>query len=454
MKSQFLKKLKLPDRPGVYFFYKGKNILYVGKATSLRSRVRSYFGKDLIVTRGPIILDMTVQADNLKWQETDSVLEALILEASLIKKHQPKYNTKEKDNKSFNYVCITQEELPKVLIVRGRNIKKEIESKKYQATYGPFPNGLQLRDAMKIIRRIFPYIDAQSAKRDNFEFYRQLGLTPELSIASQKDVNSSRFTLKGSDTRRNLHPSAPLIAYKKNITNLKLFFQGKKKKIILNLKKDMMMSAKKREFEKAGEIKKKIFALEHINDVALIKDDYINTMRESGDFSRFTLKGSDATKNSHLPGLFRIEAYDIAHMSGKNMVGVMTVVEDGEVSKKDYKKFIIRTQTGANDTGALEEVLSRRFRHTEWGLPNLVVVDGSTAQINVAKQVLNRYQFDIPIVSVVKDDRHKAKAIIGVEEMIKQYKKSILLANSEAHRFGIAFHKKKRSKNFFINELK
>lgn len=426
MKSQFLKKLKLPDRPGVYFFYKGKNILYVGKATSLRSRVRSYFGKDLIVTRGPIILDMTVQADNLKWQETDSVLEALILEASLIKKHQPKYNTKEKDNKSFNYVCITREDLPKVLIMRGRNIK--IESKKYQVTYGPFPNGLQLRDAMKIIRRIFPYIDAQSAKRDNFEFYRQLGLTPELSIVLQKDVNPSRFTLKGSDTRKNLHPSAPLIAYRKNISNLKLFFEGKKKKIIQNLKKEMMMFAKNKEFEKAGEIKKRIFSLEHINDVALLKDDY-----------------SCALQNSNK---FKIEAYDIAHMSGENMVGVMTVVEDGEVSKQDYKKFIIRTQTGANDTGSLEEVLSRRFRHTEWGLPSLVVVDGSTAQMNVAKRVLNRYQFNMPIVAVVKDDKHKAKAIIGDEEIIKRYKKSILLANSEAHRFGIAFHKKKRGTSF------
>ncbi len=404
MKSQFLKKLKMPEKPGVYFFLKGKSIIYIGKATSLRSRVRSYFASDLIATRGPVILDMTVQANALKWQETDSVLEALILEAELIKKHQPKYNTKEKDNKSFNYVCITKEELPKVLVIRGRNVQKEISSKKYQATYGPFPNGLQLREAMKIIRRIFPYIDTQSAKRDNFEFYRQLGLTPDVG---NKEIK---------------------VAYKKNITNLKLFFQGKKKKIIVNLKKDMMTLAKKREFEKAGEIKIKIFALEHINDVALIKEDNLYT--------------------SHIPASFRIEAYDIAHMSGKNMVGVMTVIEDGEVAKQEYKKFIIKTQTGSNDTGALEEVLSRRLRHIEWGLPSLIVVDGSTAQVNVTKRVLDRYQYSIPTVAVVKDDKHKAKAIMGDEALIKIHKKSILLANSEAHRFGIAFHKKKRGQNF------
>ncbi len=390
MTFQKLKKLNIPDKPGVYFFYKGKNILYIGKATSLRSRVKSYFGKDLIVTRGPLILDMTVQADRLKWHETGSVLEALILEANLIKKHQPKYNTKEKDNKSFNYVVFTKDKISKVLVVRGRKLEKS----NYRNVFGPFTNGLQLREAMKIVRKIFPYFDNHSDKKQNYQFYKQLALIPEGD-------------------------------YKNNIKNLVLFFQGKKKKIITNLKKEMMQLAKNKEFEKAGEVKRKIFALEHINDVALIKED-----------------------RSNPPTSFRIEAYDIAHMSGKNMVGVMTVVENGEVAKNEYKKFIIKTQTGSNDTGALEEVLSRRFRHTEWGIPNLVVVDGSTAQINVTKRVLKRYQFDIPIIAVVKDDKHKAKALIGNEDLIKKYKKSILLSNSEAHRFAITFHKNRRGKSF------
>ena len=390
MKLSYLKKINIPEKPGVYFFYKGNSLLYIGKATSLRSRVKSYFGNDLIVTRGPLILDMTVQADKLKWQETDSVLEALILEAELIKKHQPKYNTKEKDNKSFNYVCITKDKISKVLVLRGRKLKKS----DYKKVFGPFPNGLQLREGMRIIRKIFPYFDNNSDKKQNYQFYKQLALIPEGD-------------------------------YQNNIKNLILFFQGKKKKIILNLKKDMMLFAKNKEFERAGEIKKKIFALEHINDVALIKED--------------NMPRSIST---------RIEAYDIAHMGGKNMVGVMTVVQDAEVAKNEYKKFIIKSQTGSNDTGALEEVLSRRFRHTEWGLPNIVVVDGSTAQINVAKRILDRYQLDIPIIAVVKDDRHKAKALMGNDEIIKKYKKSILLSNNEAHRFAIAFHKNKRSKNF------
>jgi len=416
MKLKDFKKINLPDSPGVYFFKKGENILYIGKATSLRDRTKSYFSKDLIVTRGPMILDMVVQANKIDWQETDSVLEALILESTLIKKYQPKYNVREKDDRSWNYVCITKEEIPKVIIKRGKELQEAKQNflscalpgvpggtlgrknfaSPFFAIYGPYTNGLQLREAMKIIRKIFPYIDGDSIKKNNKEFYKQLELVP----------------------RSNLE-------YKNNIKNLKLFFEGKKKKILSNLQKEMRIFAKKHEFEKAGEVKRQIFALQHIQDVSLIKKNE----------EKFSVSS------------FRIEAYDIAHLSGKNMVGVMTVIENGEVVKNEYKKFIIRTQSGANDTGALEEMLSRRFRHTEWGMPSLVVVDGSVAQINVAKRVLLRYQFKVPIVSVVKNEKHKAKAIQGQEDIIKKHKNEILLANSESHRFAIAFYRQKSRKN-------
>lgn len=422
MNSQYIKKLKLPDRPGVYIFLGSpkqsdggkaqKEILYIGKATSLRSRVQSYFGRDLIATRGPLLVDMITKAVKLEFIETDSVLEALILEANLIKKHQPKYNTKEKDNKSFNYVCITREKLSKVLIIRGRSLDKS----KYKKVFGPFPNGLQLRTALKIVRRIFPFYDDQSSKKQNVQFYRQLALVPAED-------------------------------YKNNLKNLILFFEGKKGKIISDLKKHMSSYAKKMQFERANEIKKQIFALEHINDVALMKED-VGFSRNEQNWSRVGTPAERVKRDSFdYSGEIRIEAYDIAHMSGQNMVGVMTVVVNGETENSEYKKFIIRTQKNSNDTGALEEVLSRRFRHTEWGLPSLVVVDGSTAQVNVAKQVLNRYQFEIPIVGVVKDDKHKPKAILGNEKIIKKYKKSILLANSEAHRFAITFYRQKSRKN-------
>jgi excinuclease UvrABC nuclease subunit len=343
-------------------------------------------------------------------------------------------------------------------IIRGRNLKipqgESLRDLGY--IFGPFPNGLLLKDAMKIIRRIFPYIDGDSSKRNNIEFYKQLGLVPIIEETSQK-ASFSRVLGRGrtrGQTSSKKNFSALSHQYKNNIKNLKLFFEGKKKSVISNFKKEMMQYAKNKEFEKAGEIKKRIFALEHINDVALIKDDITqeNTFGKIlGSHRQGLLEARpDHSQKYFLAPLSRIEAYDIAHLVGSNMVGVMTVIENGELAKHEYKKFIIRTQSKSNDTGALEEVLSRRFRHIEWGLPSLVVMDGSTAQINIAKSVLSRYQFKIPIVSVVKDDKHKAKAIMGDESLIKKYKKEIILANNESHRFAITFHKKRRDKNFLL----
>ena len=208
MNSQDYKNAKLPENPGVYLFKQRKSVLYVGKATSLKDRVKSYFSKDLIATRGPILVDMVFKADRVEFEQTDSVLEALILEAFLIKKLQPKYNTKEKDNKSYNYVVITDEQFPKVLIERGKNIDfkqlslmnssdsklYKLDNLKLSTVYGPFPHGAMLKEALRIVRRIFPFIDKQSSKKDNYEFYRQLGLVPNVAptLSSSAPLSHSR----------------------------------------------------------------------------------------------------------------------------------------------------------------------------------------------------------------------------------------------------------------------
>jgi excinuclease ABC subunit C len=406
MNSQHLKERALPDKPGVYLFKKGGDILYIGKATSLRDRTRSYFVKDLIETRSVSVADMVALATSIDFEVTDTALEALLLEAELIKRYKPKYNTKEKDDKSFNYVIITNDPIPRIELIRGRNLKieKELSTLKPKYAFGPFTSGSAILEGLRIIRRIFPYIDRKAIQKDTYEFYKQLGLTPDTTNTEA------------------------LNKYKENIKHIVLFFQGKKKKIISDLKKDMQAKAKALKFEEANLIKKQIFALEHINDIAVIKSDFF---------------GSRIDDKS-----FRIESYDIAHLGGKEMVGVMTVIQNREVDKTEYKKFIIRSQTGANDTGALHEVLMRRFRHIEWGLPELVVVDGGIAQINVTEQVLKFYQLKIPVVSVLKDEQHKPKDILGDKILTKEYKKEILLANSESHRFAITFHKLKRDKNF------
>ncbi len=393
MNSQGFKKLNLPDSPGVYkFLGKKKEVLYIGKATSLKDRVKSYFGKDLIKTRGTRLVQMVEEAKYLEYTTTDSVLEAMILEANEIKKHQPYYNAKEKDDRSYNYVTISKEAFPKVFITRG------------SGTYGPYPHATELREALKIVRKIFPFRDEKCQLKNKPCFNAQIGLCPG--------------------------PCAGWISkheYRKNIRNIKLFFEAKKPKLIKTLEEEMGALAKKQKFEEAEKIKRQIFALDHIQDIALIRND---------------LEAS----NNKLEA-FRIEAYDIAHMSGKNAVGVMVVVEDGELNKSQYRKFKIKIDKN-DDVGNLREVLERRLNHPEWKLPDLIVVDGGEAQINVAKKVVAGK--NIQVVSVVKDARHKARAVVGSKKYVERYKKEILLANAEAHRFAINYHRRLRGKGFRI----
>src|SRR3989344_56402 len=287
MKKLDLKKIisKLPETPGVYLFLarrggglRGKNptslklrgarVLYVGKATSLQDRVKSYFNKNIESTRGPLVTKMISEFDDIKYIKTDSVLEALILEANLIKKYLPEANIKEKDNRSFNYVVITKEDFPRVLVIRERELNKSLfttplekhgnfllkissvrrrrssrgfsqedDSKSFSRndgskifsqknfsitkTFGPFPNGSQLKEAMKIVRKLFPFRDKCTpfllpspsqgegqGVRSKPCFNRQIGLCPGVCT--------------GEITKRE---------YAKTIKNITLFFESNKDKL-------------------------------------------------------------------------------------------------------------------------------------------------------------------------------------------------------------------------------
>ncbi len=407
MTKEQLSKKKLPDTPGVYFFLGArKEILYIGKATSLKNRVRSYFTDDIKEKRSELIEKMVQEAKMLEYTETESVLEALILETNLIRTHKPHYNTRSKDDKSYNHLVITNEEWPRVLVVRGKDLTEQFTEKDVMYEFGPFTSGQLFREALKIVRRLFKFYDTK----------RPLGEEKSKLLKGKIDFNR----------QIGLYPSeANKAEYMRTIRHIKLFFEGKKQQIIKELEKDMMKYAKAEKFEEANVAKKRIFALQHIQDIALIKDD----SRIYRDEKRI-----------------RIEAYDIAHMDGKDMVGVMTVVEGGEAAKSEYRKFKIKTFDDANDPGALKEVLERRLAHPEWPLPQIVVVDGSTAQKNAAEFVLKKLGIVIPVVAVVKDDRHRPTRLIGPANLLKVHQYGVLLANAESHRFAITYHRSKRDK--------
>lgn len=421
MTSQDLATYDLPDAPGVYFFLgPKKEILYVGKATSLKDRVKSYFAKDLLKARGPLLVKMLGEAIAIDWTTTDSVLEALVLEAAKIKKYQPPFNTAEKDNTSFNMVVVTDEDFPQIFTMRSRNVAHwNLLSKglTIRSAFGPFPHGGELREALKIIRRIFPYRDNKCIpapeQRDPAHprpcFNYQIGLCPGVCVGK---VNKRE--------------------YRKQVKRIEMFFLGKKDELLKDIEKEMKQCAKEERFEEAEKFKRMLYALEHIQDIALIKRDI------------------ERVESEHT---FRIEAYDIAHISGSSTVGVMTVVENGELEKSQYRKFRIRGKAGKvsiHDIENLKEVLVRRLGHAEWTLPSLIVVDGGLPQINAAKEVLAERGFAIDVVSVVKDARHKAREILGEKKYVENHGKSILLANAEAHRFAIGYHRKLRGKGFRI----
>lgn len=395
---------KIPDNPGVYLFLgKNREILYVGKATSLKNRVKSYFNSSLLLTRGPLVTKMIKVAKSVEFRKTDSVLEALILEADLIKKFQPEFNTRDKDDKSFSCVVITDEDFPRVLIVRKKDVdfsSLKTINYKLQTIFGPFPHGGQLKEALKIIRKIFPFRDKCEPNQSRPCFNRQIGLCPGVCTGEISKIE-----------------------YGCIVNNIKLFFEGKKSAVLKNLKREMAAAARAQAFERAGAIKKTLFSLQHIQDVSLIKKDNLHLGMQRG---------------------FRVEAYDIAHLSGTVSVGAMVVVEDGQADKSQYRKFIIRGGYGNNDIASLKEVFERRLGHDEWFQPSLIVADGGLAQKAIIETALRNSNFSISVVAVTKDERHKALKILGDVSIIKAHKNEILLANSEAHRFALSFHRQQR----------
>lgn len=400
---------RLPDAPGVYLFIGSKReILYVGKATSLRGRVKSYFARDIAEVRSPLIAKIIEDAVSVETRETDSVLEALILEAKLIKKHKPVGNTANKDNKSWSYLVITDEPFPRVLVARERELSTKFSQKTIKELFGPFPSPGTLREALKIIRKIFPFFDTK------------FSLDGKLTPGQEKTVrfNQSIGLYPISDVG---HPKLDDVReYRKTIRAIVDLFSARKETLIKRLEREMNTAAKRQEFEKAEVLKRKVFALRHIQDVTLIKEE---------------LKTPTTIT-------FRVEAYDVAHTRGAETRGAMAVVEDGEAKKGDYRLFTVRTAKAGDDYAALDEMLIRRFGHPEWGAPQLIVIDGGKGHLNRAKKTLKDLRFAGEVVAVVKDERHRPREILGSAKSALTHETDILLANSEAHRFAVGRHRR------------
>ncbi len=406
----------LPETPGIYqFIGKSGEILYIGKAKNLQHRVKSYFVKE--IGRGPAINLMVGAISDIRVIETESEIEAVILEADLIGKLKPKYNIRQKDDKSFLMIKMSQEDFPKVSLIRYKNVDWKDKSASY---FGPYPAGDALKRSMRYLRRIFPYYDCSPAKYSKSKKSGRPCLYGDLGICDAPCVD--RVTKD---------------EYNKNINYLKNFLRGKKKDILKKLYEDMENFSKHQQFEAAAVIRDRINALLHIGAVAVgLKDD-------------FTTAAKLAFR--------RIECYDIANISGQHSVGSMVVFTEGQADKEGYRKFRIKyqvtsTRYDAGDTWMINEVLERRFNN-DWPVPDLLIIDGGLAHLNVALKVLKERKLDIPAISIAKGSKRDKNEFHFSNHAIAEYIKKnreiqiiAIKARNEAHRFAQSYYKKLHSK--------
>lgn len=410
-----IKKKELPPRPGVYFMKDAQGkLLYIGKAMSLRTRVTSYFTRPADAR----IAKMVSKIRKIDYEETPTSVEALVLEAKFIKKHQPPYNVMEKDDKSFVHLAFTRDAYPQPVLIRGHELVR-MPKRQFLKVFGPFKSAGSVRAALDALRKAFPWTTCRPGRKRPC-FYRHLKMCPGVCTG---DVTPEE--------------------YRKTIDRLIGFFEGKRSAVVKEMHKAMQVAAKAHRFEVAADLRDRLYALEHIRDVAVMKKE-------------------DAALDQLVDIYGRIEGYDISNIGGQDAVGSMVVFKDGEPRKTSYRKFTIKTIKGANDTAMLEEVLRRRFARSmsrekgkrKWPLPDLIMVDGGKGQLNVAKRVLGDHGLKIPLVGIAKGFDRKQDELVydkgdyELSRLVRAFKPLLQKVRDEAHRFAVSFHRQKRKQRF------
>ncbi len=395
---------KLPTEPGIYYFKDAAGaILYVGKATSLTHRVRSYWQRPLdarLQRMIPLIATITVHP-------TETALEALILEANEITRLKPPFNVRGKDDKTFAQIAVTKEDYPRILIIRPtQKVTVPIDK-----TFGPYTSGLAARRAVKALRGLFKFYCTGKPHSGRPCLYRSLGECPGVCTGE-----------------------IGVQAYRARINKVVQFLEGKKKQIIKSTRHAMELAAKEQRYEEAKELRDELFALTHIRDTAFMTDDVTEFL------------------STTLPA--RLEAYDISNSGERDAVGSLVVVEHGRANPSEYKRFKIKTVDRQSDVAMLREVLTRRFSHLDWPMPDFILVDGGVQQLAVLERVLRQHRLVVPAAGVVKGPTRKlarlvlssaARTWMNERQLTTQlFEPVVRLARDEAHRFAITYHRRLR----------
>ena len=437
----------LPSSPGVYFYRDKKGeIIYIGKAAVLKNRVRQYFQKSRF--RDPKTEALIREIADVEWMVVDSELDALFLEAEQIRRYLPRYNILLRDDKSLVYVRIDYDSDYPTLSFTRRPLD---DGARY---FGPYTSIAAIRQALKLLRRVFPYAVKSQPNQKRASLSYHLGLDPGLE--------EGRTSL--SD-------------YRANLRRLMDYMSGKRDSLLRELEKNMQQAAKAQDFELAARCRNQIESLKRLSQQIVFSDkEFIDISKDQALNELTALLELKAYPR-------RIEGYDISHMQGSDVVASMVVFTNGASNKTQYRKFKTK-QNINNDFFNMHETIKRRFSEknlAQWGTPDLVLIDGGKGQLeaalnardetgngtNVAFIGLATREEQIVIaleLSHVKLNHYLVKDMHGYIASSGHFILLTLPKNSnivkllqrvrdESHRFAVSYHSSLKTKRMTISTL-
>lgn len=403
----------LPKLPGVYFFKnESGKIIYVGKAKSLKDRVSSYFQPPEKLL--PKTAQLMEDARSLDHIVVESEIDALLFEANLIRKFQPRYNVDWKDGKSYPLIEITvKDKIPMVMYAR-----QELNpSSKY---FGPYPTGSDLTSLLRFLRRVFPFV-SQPHPRNRACFRSHIGLCPCPDVFTDQKARAK---------------------YKRDIANLIAFLEGKRQTVQKKLEKEMLEAAKMENFEQAGLIKAKLSQIANVTAYRTRPAEYEANPNLFEDRRQEEL--DELQKILNIPKISKIECFDISNTSGKNATGAQVVFVNGVPDKNLYRRYKIKLKETPNDFAMMNEMISRRL-HSDISLPELIIIDGGKGQLGALPKIPTN------VIGLAK----RLETIItmdGKEINLQEGSPALNLIQrlrDEAHRFSRKYHFLLRKNSMF-----
>jgi len=413
----FINKELIPHKPGCYIYHdKSGRVIYVGKAIDLYYRVASYFNSS---HHDPKTTALVSNIASIETIIVESELEALILEANLIKKFLPEYNIRLTDDKDYLYILVTKEDFPRVVTGRKYDLDNALRY------FGPFPSSRTVKETLKSLRRVFPWCqigggrNVIGGKFSRACFYYHLGLCPGACIGAISKED-----------------------YRKIINRFSKFMEGKKDELVKDLMVEMEQYSKDQNFEEAAKIKKILTGIEYLTQTNRTKNYLENPNFLEDEKSKALEELKKVLNLKSLPE--RIEGYDISNIQGHESTGSMVVLTNGEIDKSQYRKFKIRITGKPNDYQMHKEMMTRRLKHKEWPLPDVFIIDGGLGQVHAVEPLIHSLHPDVPIFGLAK----RMEWLYSPDgKIVKLPRKSPALKlvqklRDEAHRFAITYHRK------------